>query len=104
MYVIYHKDTTVYLRYLKKGYGWRNAEYFKTEAAAKAFLTRAANGKVKLHEPIDKDDYAIADRHDFIDNIEKSVTKKNLMSGKDVTMRVNTPLCCDPSSETYWSM
>jgi hypothetical protein len=28
---------------------------------------------------------------------------KNLMSGKDVTISRDTPLCCDPSSETYWS-
>ena len=27
----------------------------------------------------------------------------NLMSGKSVVIDVNTPLCCDPSSETYWS-
>ena len=35
------------------------------------------------------------------------VTKKtvtSLMSGKDVEISVDTPLCCDPSSETYWSM
>ncbi len=28
----------------------------------------------------------------------------NLMSGKLVRIPVNTPNCCDPSSETYWSM
>ena len=28
----------------------------------------------------------------------------NLMSGRRVEIDVNTPLCCDPSSETYWSM
>lgn len=28
----------------------------------------------------------------------------NLISGKLVRIPVNTPLCCDPSSETYWSM
>lgn len=29
---------------------------------------------------------------------------KNLMTGKDVEIASNTPLSCDPSSETYWSM
>jgi hypothetical protein len=31
-------------------------------------------------------------------------TKKNLLSGKTFTQAKGTPLCCDPSSETYWSM
>jgi hypothetical protein len=32
------------------------------------------------------------------------VTKVNMMSGKEFEQPINTPLCCDPSSETYWSM
>ncbi len=32
-----------------------------------------------------------------------SVTRKNIMSGEEFQMRSDTPLCCDPSSETYWS-
>ena len=31
-------------------------------------------------------------------------TVKNLMSGLEIQIAVDTPLCCDPSSETYWSM
>ena len=31
-------------------------------------------------------------------------TVKNLMSGKDVQIERDTPRCCDPSSELYWSM
>ena len=29
---------------------------------------------------------------------------KNLMSGAAVEIPYDTPRCCDPSSETYWSM
>lgn len=29
---------------------------------------------------------------------------KNLITGKDIEIDVNTSHCCDPSSETYWSM
>jgi len=29
---------------------------------------------------------------------------RNLMSGKVVEIPEDTPYCCDPSSETYWSM
>lgn len=31
-------------------------------------------------------------------------TVKNLMTGKDVVIPVDTPWCCNPASETYWSM
>ena len=31
-------------------------------------------------------------------------TVKNLMTGQEMTMRADTPACCDPSTETYWSM
>ena len=29
---------------------------------------------------------------------------QNLMTGKWIQVEDKTPLCCDPSSETYWSM
>jgi len=29
---------------------------------------------------------------------------KNLMTGKEMQIAADTPLCCDPSSETFWSM
>ena len=32
------------------------------------------------------------------------VEKTNLMSGKKYMEAKGTPLCCSPSSETYWSM
>lgn len=31
-------------------------------------------------------------------------TVRNYMSGKEIQIPVDTPLCCDPSSETYWCM
>ena len=35
---------------------------------------------------------------------ETNVTRLNLMSKMEYTERYDTPLCCSPSSETYWSM
>ncbi len=35
---------------------------------------------------------------------ERYVTVKNLMTGKDVQIEADTPWCCNPASETYWSM
>ena len=32
------------------------------------------------------------------------VTVKNLMTGKPVTIDADTPWCCNPASETYWSI
>jgi len=29
---------------------------------------------------------------------------KNLMTGKEVEIPSDTPWCCNPASETYWSM
>ena len=29
---------------------------------------------------------------------------KNLITGADVEIDADTPRCCDPSSETYWTM
>jgi len=91
-YVIYHKETTVILG----GYNKRYA----TERSAKGALTKAVNAG----EVVDRDKYAIAETGFFVSNIEKSVTKKNLISGEDIQVAVNTPVFMDPSCESYWSM
>jgi hypothetical protein len=89
-HVAYNKETTVLLK---------SNTYYATKGAAKAAITRAANaGK------IDAADYAVADTNLFFNFVEKSITKQNLLSGKDYDERANTPLSCSPSSETYWSM
>ena len=31
-------------------------------------------------------------------------TVHNLMSGKEIQIPTDTPNCCNPASETYWSM
>lgn len=36
--------------------------------------------------------------------LAKLKTVRNLMSGKEIEIPEDTPLACDPSSETYWSM
>lgn len=96
-YVVYHKDTT---RFLCKHPKVRtDLTSFETEGAAKAALTREVKrGAIK------REDFLIAGTYDFHKNIEKTETKRNLMSGTEFTQSVNTPIGCDPSSETYWSM
>ena len=34
----------------------------------------------------------------------KMVTRTNLMTGQKFQEDVNTPLCCSPASETFWSI
>ena len=34
---------------------------------------------------------------------EKYKTVKSLMTGKDVQIDADTPWCCNPQSETFWS-
>ena len=92
-YIVYNKETTKTIR--AKAYG---KEYYATEAAAKAFLTRMVKMGYR------KEDFAVAEIGDFRANIEKYENVTNLMSGKQVRQSVNTPLSCDVSSETYWSM
>ena len=31
-------------------------------------------------------------------------TVKNLMTGKEIEIDADTPNCCNPASETYWTM
>ena len=35
---------------------------------------------------------------------ERYMTVTNLMTGKPVQIEADTPWCCNPASETYWSM
>jgi hypothetical protein len=92
MYVVYHIHST------------QRIKQFAKESAAKRSTTcmnRNAN------YPIYKDATPVY-AYTTLDNYETNVvvTKKviNLMSGKEIAIPSNTPNCCDPSSETYWSM
>jgi hypothetical protein len=94
MFVLYYKDSTKYVWH--KG---QPLEYLASAAAAKSMRTRLAKaGKINA------DEVEVAEKDHFLKNVEKKEVVKNLMSGKDVVQSVNTPLCCDVSSETYWSM
>lgn len=96
MFVIFEKSTTKIVRILRKNY-WTDAK-FATEGAARAAFTRLAKqGKVSTRK------HAILSTVDFA-KIEKQEERINLMSGKPFMTSVNTPACCDPSTETYWSM
>lgn len=51
----------------------------------------------------------IGKRQEFLADLEKAVKPKkrkvvNLMTGTEVEIDYDTPMSCDPSTETYWSM
>lgn len=97
-FVVYNVKTTKLLRMPSGGVGCYK-ETYATVAAAKAALTRAVKkGKAQFNE------YGIAELGEFRNKIEKTETKRNLLTGEEFTQPVNTPRCCDPSSELYWSM
>ena len=107
MYYIYDQQSTKSLSREGKRY-WQKAEY-KTMSAAQAALTRmqnkwvqregvAAQGQGPLYTA------AIAEADYYTKNIEKFVTRKNMMSGQEYTESVNTPNYMSPASEAYWSM
>jgi hypothetical protein len=103
-YVVYNRHTTEYLRvYSNTRRAWKDAIY-STSGAAEAALTRAERDAVRRGKEFDRTNYAIAEKSYFHDNIEKQVTKKNLLTGKEFTQPINTPAHCDPSTETYHSM
>lgn len=45
-----------------------------------------------------------ANAHAFYLGQTTMKTVTNMMTGKDMEIPVGTPHCCDPSTETYWSM
>jgi hypothetical protein len=40
----------------------------------------------------------------FKPTVVGTMTVKNLMTGENVEIPADTPWCCNPASETYWSM
>jgi hypothetical protein len=76
--------------------GAAGTKVYRTEAAAQACKTRLVR---KLG--YQRHELAVCEYQNLP---SRTRTVTNLMSGKPVEIDVNTPLCCDPSSETYWSM
>lgn len=96
MFVAFHKESTKILRVIRQGY-WQDAIYKTPTACTKAILNADINDRINSTE------YSVLPYEAF-KKIEKTEVVTNLMSGKPVTQSVNTPLSCDVSSETYWSL
>lgn len=97
MWYVYDKATTVIQKTVK------------THAAGLAWRTRKQNEFLKNSNIyVSNDgplfDWGIAEAAYFHKHIEKSVRRTNLITGAEYTESANTPLCCSPASDTYWSM
>lgn len=90
-FVVYHTASTILLE--------RNNQNYATKGAAKAALTRYSK-KIAINV----EEYSITDAVNFFTNVEKKVTRKNLMSGLEYQEPVNTPNYMSPACESYWSM
>ncbi len=76
--------------------GPRQGRAYKTWGAAQATRTRLCR---KAGWTVDQ--LNIVERASYT---APKITVKNLMSGKPVEIDADTPWCCNPASESYWSM
>lgn len=84
-YVVYHIKST------------QSIKSFNTASAAKRSTTCANRNAGAI-------EYAYADRETYETRVVRTRRVRNLMTGKEIEIASNTPRCCDPSSELYWSM
>jgi hypothetical protein len=87
MFVVYHTANP----HLDK-------RYFRTESAARRSRTCSnRNAGSQVYEYLPETWF----------NLKHPVgvkTVRSLMTGNEIQIREDTPACCDPSTETYWSM
>lgn len=96
-FIVYEKVSTYRIDNLNGG---PDKTSFATERAAKSARTRFLKAQLVYTE----NDILITDSTVFYDKIEKDRQITNLMTKQPVMIKANTPWCCNPSSETYWSM
>jgi len=80
MFVIYHTAT----RTIQKTYVY--------EASAVKYLNKLGAG------------YSLTDIDTFRNTPVPTKKVRSLMTGAEIEIPVDTPRCCDPSTELYWSM
>jgi hypothetical protein len=65
-------------------------------------MKRTATKKINVTEPIIDITVFVNGVPTIIKSNQKVV--RSLMSQQQIVIDKDTPLCCDPSKETYWSM
>lgn len=97
-YVVYEKESTKRIDNLMGGP--RDKTSFATMASAKAARTRFLKSQMAFAA----DAIVIEEADKFYKEIENDVHGVSAQDGKTpVTVKANTPYCCDPRFERYWS-
>ena len=76
-------------------------EHYSTERAAKSAITRISKMLAGWGRKVPN--FFVMEHGAYVAQVPM-ITVTNLMTGLPVTIRADTPACCDPSTETYWSM
>lgn len=71
----------------------------KMERVLKAAITRDSKREKPRYV-----NAVICDKNTYDLLYARTKVVRNLMNGKEIRIDVNTPMCCDPSTELYWSM
>jgi len=88
------------------GVKWR-LKNCETEAGAKRSVTVATKNlaaKRKRGLFLRATEYGYMSEEEWANRPVKMKKVVSLMSGEEIEIPADTPRCCDPSSETYWSM
>ena len=91
-YVVYEVETGLQVSDLRRS----NSKVYSTEAAAEACKTRLVR-----KSGYQRCQLAVCAQSQLP---RRTKRVRSLMTNQEIEIDVNTPLCCDPSSETYWSM
>ena len=87
MFVVFHKD-----------FPHQDKRYFKSEAGAKRSATCSnRNAGKAVYQAMEETFFLL--KHPV-----KTMVVKSLMTGQDVVIAEDTPWCCNPASESFWSM
>lgn len=80
---------------------------YNTEAGAKIGMAAKVKRDIKRACRISRFEvgsYAVCSQEFYDKNVRTTKKVKNLMTGTEIEIDINTPRCCDPSTELYWTM
>ena len=87
MFVVFHSE-----------FPNQGKRYFETHAGARRSATCS-------NRYLDQEFYKVLSVDDFAKEYPVGTkVVKNLMTGELIEIATDTPRCCDPSTETYWSI
>lgn len=101
-HIVYSLETKKIIMVAGNGVGVFKPAIYKTKGPCTRLMNKLGRDKVALSNT---DDYykEISPDHDENGDV-LMVERINIMSGKPFMEAINTPSCCSPASERYWSM